>query len=519
MRRRALDIRRSVKQNSQEPQGNPKISNGFENVVKQAIASSSGRGFNSTGSGPAVNSSDGLRNALRNYIVTQDRQLLAQAYAEIGLIQTICRIPVEDALKGGIEIHSEELTPKEITALKTSFENEDMQTVIQAGVWTRLFGGSGILVLTEQAPDTPLNKKILNEDSYLEFRAVDRWELYFNDPNKHEFDDSFDRYLNLIEDRPHYNYYGKAVHKTRVVPIKGDVPPSPIRTTTSAWGLSVVESLLRSLNQYLKSTGLIHEVLDEFKIDVFKMEGLAQLLEIPGGEEVVLKRLFLAQMNKNFLSGLAMDAKDDWDHKQLNFAGISETMAGIRMQVASDMRMPMTKLFGISAAGFNSGEDDIEVYNSMIESSVRHRLKSPITEMLKIKCKKMFDTIPSDLVVTFKPLREMSSEQQETVKTQKFNRLDRARTLGEITSKEFRDSCNKDDLLPIKLMGEGVPDQDEDEPDEIDDNEEKDETSYNNEMDGLRYLKRRNSLDNLIDKPGFMRRIGSVIKSFISRWC
>ena len=31
-----------------------------------------------------------------------------------------------------------------------------------------------------------------------------------------------------------------------------------------------------------------------------------------------------------------------------------------------NLKMPITKLFGISAAGFSSGEDDIENYNSMI---------------------------------------------------------------------------------------------------------------------------------------------------------
>jgi hypothetical protein len=45
----------------------------------------------------------------------------------------------------------------------------------------------------------------------------------------------------------------------------------------------------------------------------------------------------------------------------------------------------------------------------------------------------------------------MSAEQEETVKTQKFNRLLAAKQAGEITTHEFRDSCNRDNLFPITL--------------------------------------------------------------------
>jgi hypothetical protein len=61
------------------------------------------------------------------------------------------------------------------------------------------------------------------------------------------------------------------------------------------------------------------------------------------------------------------------------------------------MRMPLTKLFGISAAGFNSGEDDIEVYNAMIESEIRGKLKYDLLRMVEIKCQKLFSMVPDDI--------------------------------------------------------------------------------------------------------------------------
>jgi hypothetical protein len=123
------------------------------------------------------------------------------------------------------------------------------------------------------------------------------------------------------------------------------------------------------------------------------------------------------------------------------------------MQVAADMRMPITKLFGTSAsAGLgNTDQNDMENYNSMVESEVRGKLKYHILRMLEIRCQKLFGFIPNDLEIEFKPLRELSAIDQETVKTQKFTRLQQAKTLNLLSDLEFRDACNKGNLFDVQL--------------------------------------------------------------------
>jgi hypothetical protein len=233
--------------------------------------------------------------------------------------------------------------------------------------------------------------------------------------------------------------------------LKGITAPSFIRPRLRGWGFSVVEALIRSINQYLKATDLSFEVLDEFKLDIFKVKNLVNTLLSPNGDQEVRKRVALANWQKNYQNAMVMDSEDDYVQKQLSFAGLAEAMGQIRMQVASDMRMPLTKLFGISATGFNSGEDDIEVYNSMVESQVRNKIKYIILRVCEIKCQKLFGFIPDDLSVAFKPLRVLSAEQEETVKTQKFTRLIQAKERGEINTLEFRDACNKGNLFDITL--------------------------------------------------------------------
>jgi len=177
----------------------------------------------------------------------------------------------------------------------------------------------------------------------------------------------------------------------------------------------------------------------------------------PNGREKTQQRIQMANYQKNFQNALVMDSEDDWDHKQLSFAGLAETMAGIRTQVAADMRMPITKLFGTSAsAGIgNTDQNDMENYNSMVESQVRNKAKYDVLRVCEIKCQKLFGFIPDDLSITFKPLRVLSAEQEENVKTQKFNRLAAAQSTGLLSNYEFREACNKGNLFDITLDNAG----------------------------------------------------------------
>lgn len=407
-------------------------------------------GFNPNSLGPQVQQVDTLFKNNRWYMISNMRQLLSQIYVEHGLVQTIVDVPVDDGLRGGVEVKTKQLSEDEIDLLLTEMEREeDLRIVGQALKWNRLFGGAGVVIITDQDPSTPLNLAAITEDSPLEFRAVDMWELFWSKQNTSDYSAVIDS--NEFQDVEFYDYYGKKLHKSRVLKMKGLTAPSFIRPRLRGWGFSVVETLARSINQYLKSTELLFEVIDEFKIDVYKIKNLTNTLLQPSGTQKIQNRIQLANQQKNFQNAIVMDGEDDYVAKELTFGGIAETMAGIRMQIASDMRMPLTKIFGISAAGFSSGEDDIENYNAMVESQVRQKSKFDILRLVEIRCQKLFGYVPDDLKIEFKPLRILSAEQEENVKTQKFNRVLAAKTAGEIDSFEFREACNRGNLLEIKL--------------------------------------------------------------------
>lgn len=402
---------------------------------------------------PMISRATPLFKNLRWYFLSNFQQLINQIYVEIGLVKTIVDVPVDDALRNGIDIKSQELDPDDIAKLQTVIDREDdLGVIAEAAKWNRLFGGAGVVIFSDQDPETPFDISKLNEKSRLEFRAADIWELFYDKQNIEGFNPTV---VLGDETSSAYSYYGVKVDESRVLRLTGLTAPSFVRPRLRGWGLSVVEQLVRSINQYLKATDLSYEVLDEFKLDIFKMKNLINTLLSPNGEQQVRRRVALANYNKNYQNALVMDSEDDFDHKQLSFSGLAETMSEIRKQVAADMRMPISKLFGTSEhGGLNSGssESDLEVYNAMVESEVRNKIKYHILRILEIRCQILFGFVPEDLKVSFKPLRILSAEQDENVKTQKFTRAYQALQAGVMTAEEFRDNANKAGLFDIELQ-------------------------------------------------------------------
>lgn len=400
--------------------------------------------------GSQISQTDTLYINNRWYLLSNYRQLLSQLYVEHGLVQTLVDQPVDDAFRAGFEIKTNQLDADEIEQLLIYCERHRViDAIMQANKWGRLFGGGAILIITEQDPKTPLKIKRIDEKSKIEFRAVDMWELYNSEQNV-EGDITVGGALGM-GDAEYYDYYGHKIHHTRVFRIKGKAPPSFVRPRLRGWGMSELERLVRSINQYMKNQDVVFDLLDEAKVDVYKIKGFTASLLNAVGTAQVSKRIQAANLIKDYNNALVMDTDDDYEQKQITFTGLADVLTQIRQGVAADLKMPVTKLFGISAAGFNSGEDDIENYNSMIEGEIRSKVKFIVVDVLQIISQKLFGMMPDDLMISFNPLRILNAKEEEEVKNHQFNRTMSAWQSGAIPIEEFKAAINKDSLLPIEI--------------------------------------------------------------------
>lgn len=391
----------------------------------------------------------------RYSFVSNNRLLLAEMYAEHGIVQTFVDLPVDDALRGGVDIRTGQLSTEDVEELqKLADKTYALETFAQAKKWARLFGGGAVLIITDQDPTTPL--QALKKGDRVAFKAVDMWELYSDGvsykadaQNNLQFADN----MGMLEQTEYFSYYGVKVHRSRLVILKGQEAPSLLRNRMRGWGVSVCEAIVRSINEYLKAKNLSYEVLDEFKVDVYKIKNLITSLSSASGTNLVARRIETSNMMKNYNNSIVMDAEDDYQNKQLSFSGLSEMLGEIRLTLAADLRMPITKLFGVSSTGgaFATSENDLENYNAMVEGTIRAKIKRDYEKMLEVLCQSLFGFVPDDLDISFFPLKIMSEAEQENIKDKKFARLMSAFDKGIISDEECKQAINKDDLLGMEI--------------------------------------------------------------------
>lgn len=375
--------------------------------------------------------------------ISLNRILLTYLYSTQGVAQTYIDQPIEDALRGGLEYKSDELDSEDLDLFEKYMDAYVLPEIKSAMKWRGVFGGAGLIINTDQDPKSPLDKEAINEKTPFQLIPADRWELVLIFPNFNK------------SDTP-YTYYGELLNKTRVIQLKGKEAPSFMRQRLQGWGMSEYERLMRDLQLYLKNQDVIFELIDEAKIDVMGIQGLnASILSGQSGQ-LVGRRMLDIGMGKNYHNTLVMDKEDTYEQKQLSFSGLAEILTQIRIGMAAAAKMPVTKLFGISAAGFNSGEDDIENYNAMVESEVRGNMKRVLIELIPIVCRKVFG-FEAKIEFNFKPLRMLSAVEEENVKTAKFNRISALYAQGQYTAKEYHEKLRREGLEDMDTeVGKGT---------------------------------------------------------------
>lgn len=403
--------------------------------------------------------------------ISLNRVTLSYAYMTQGLVQTVCRQPIDDAFAGGFEIKTDELDEEELKLLKSVLKKNrkrkrnkaydrlmrtaqmqssndpstsDLAAVKNVLTWASLYGGAGLIVNTQQNFRSELNVEAINEDTELEFIAADRWELILNSTNIWD-----------SRNPTPFNYYGLPLNKTRVVMVRGDEAPAYIRQRLQGWGMSRIEHCIRPINSFLKFETVLFELLDEAKIDIYRIEGFNNSLASPAGEQAVMRRAQIVNMAKNYQKAITMDMKDEYVQKQMSFSGLPEVWNELRLNLSSALRIPMNKLFGQSAGGFSSGQDSIENYNSIVEGE-RERAEPLLTEVIDLRCQQLFGFIP-DYEIDWTPLKELNGVEEQAVLTAKQARGSELYTQGILNPQEYAEYLHKNGIIDQKTeVGDGA---------------------------------------------------------------
>jgi hypothetical protein len=86
----------------------------------------------------------------------------------------------------------------------------------------------------------------------------------------------------------------------------------------------------------------------------------------------------------------------------------------------------------------------------MVESEIREKLKPTLREIIRLRCQVLFGFEP-DVTFNFKPLRVMSSKEEEEIKASQHNRFLALYDRGLLDGKEMAEELQKNKLVDFEI--------------------------------------------------------------------
>lgn len=423
-----------------------KLSNSIPSISSQNAGSFSGKALkNSLGyfSGPSFwgkRDSSSSCKASRDYVrsayskddlISNDERKLSRLYAYDPTVRKAIDKPVEDALRGGVNFTSPDLEADQYDLLKDFIKDiRLLETVRNAFINARLYGGAGIVINIAQDLLTPLSYE--NIGGELRFHVVSRYILK-------DKDDDF-IIIGSIGNQ-------ETIHRSKVLKLYGRSAPAYFKEKLSGWGFSEVEAAYRNLQLHLKSQEVMFELTDETKLDIFALEGFNRLISGDSrAANLILERVELTNMLKSYKNALIMDKNDEFKQKQINLSGITDSNKSAKVDLAAAFDIGHDIFWGLGSSAFGGGQDTIENYNAFVESHIREPMVDVLQSLLKVISGFLFKTNYT-FQIDFKPLRVLSSVDETMVKKTKIDMYTSLADRGYVTKEEVMEKLKEEGVF------------------------------------------------------------------------
>lgn len=287
--------------------------------------------------------------------------------------------------------------------------------VSEALLWSRLYGGAGVLMLTGQDLEKPFNinrvQKGTLERPDCGLLVFDRYDLSGMNFN----------YLNPLKDNylepTDYIIRGGAVkvHHTHIVKFYGSRLPKRVRMQTQGWGDSFLRKCLSDVNDIISSKGGISNLMQEANVDVFRAEELWEKLSTQQ-DEAIMNRYTNLNIMKSSMQAIVLDKSEEYDRKTLNLSGVPDTIEQFMILLAAASGIPMTKLFGTSAKGMSAtGEGDMNNYYDMLCGIQENHIAPPLRMLDQVLCRSAIGSYPTDYDYDWNPIHQQDQLKQAQV--------------------------------------------------------------------------------------------------------
>lgn len=150
-------------------------------------------------------------------------------------------------------------------------------------------------------------------------------------------------------------------------------------TDKNPFGTSDLQNKYNAIRLFDTTITCIGDIIQDSNVDVLFIPDL--IAKVAQGKEADIRKFInLINHTKSSLNAIALDAGTSeatgrWEQKTATYAGLSEVLTKLITVTAGALDRPITVLFGLSASGFSTGEEDLESYHGTINALQESRLR------------------------------------------------------------------------------------------------------------------------------------------------
>lgn len=323
--------------------------------------------------GDVVTLQDGLANALSGLNSERDKAAhsyyaeptidpleLINAYRGSWMARKIVDIPALDSCRNW---RSWQASQKQIELIEAEEKRLNVRgKVLEARKKARLFGGAAVYADFGDDASLPLDLTLVQKDRIRFLTVFTPRQLVPGEIDT----DPMSEFFGFPKE---FTIAGGAAGQARIHPsrltifVGAELPDRDITASSFGWGDSVLVSVMAAVKQAESASANINSLIYEANVDVVSIEGLAEILKAPGGEDKVRDLLKMNLDAKSNLRALVLDAKNTYARKAVSFASLADLMDRFDQHAAGAADIPMTRFMGMSPGGMNStGESDLRNY-------------------------------------------------------------------------------------------------------------------------------------------------------------
>jgi len=334
----------------------------------------------------------------------QDFAEMESAYIENWVARAIVDFPVEDATREWREFSSDDAT-----LLREAETKYGIQSITQeAFKWSGVYGGAGVLMITDQDLAKPLNIQKIKKGSLKKLRVLDR--MLISGQNYNVTNILADNYM-----RPNiYRVNGglQDIHHSHFITAPGASLPLRLQLLNGGWDDSQLRRCLEDIKDSVSAKGGIASLILEANVDTITRQNLSNDLSSGDMDEAIAKRYRLFGMMKSLFRLALLDSNEEFDRKPITFGGLGEILSVLMEWTSGAAGIPMTRLFGVQAKGLgDSGQGDMNNYNNKIRGLQKSSYRPFLNKLDAVWIRSALGAMPDGYDFEFSPLAQPSNSE------------------------------------------------------------------------------------------------------------